>query len=274
MSNPLSRNWHRGTRWVRSRVTNDQNVWALRAEILKLKQRVYAMEATAELERAGRKPRFPIEFKSQMGEDLWIWDTLGHQSEGFYIEVGAFDGYWLSVTYALEAIGWTGLLIEALPERAEECRRRRPNSRVEHAALGRRGSKGTIQFVNVHDQEGGTLSYIATDSEHDKFIKRGGIRTETIDVPLTTMNDLLKDHTGPVDVAMIDVEGAELEVLDGFDLDKYRPRLLILEDNTHGKDPRLTNYMKAKPYVFAGWNEINQLYIREDEKAARERARV
>lgn len=242
----------------------------------RLRQRLYALEAKEKLEEMGRKPRFKIEFKSQMGEDVWIWDILAGQTEGFFIEVGAFDGYLLSVTYALEAVGWNGLLIEALPERAEQCRKRRPHSRVVHSALGRRGSHGTIPFINVHDAEGGTLSYIKPNvsTAHHKSIQGSRLKTETIDVPITTMNELLKDHTGPIDIAMIDVEGAELDVLDGFDLDKHKPRLLILEDNSQGKDPALASYMSTKPYVFAGWLTINQLYIRADETKLIERARA
>lgn len=254
----------------------DNHFAIFEAEMRRLRQRLYALEAKEKLEELGRKPRFKIEFKSQMGEDVWIWDILGGQTEGFFIEVGAFDGYLLSVTYALEAVGWNGLLIEALPERAEQCRVRRPHSRVVHSALGRRGSQGTIPFINVHDAEGGTLSYVKPNisTSHHKSIQGSRLKTETIDVPITTMNELLKDHQGPIDVAMIDVEGAELDVLDGFDLDKHKPRLLILEDNSQGRDPALANYMKTKPYVFAGWLTINQLYIRADETKLIERAQA
>jgi len=41
---------------------------------------------------------------------------------------------------------------------------------------------------------------------------------------------------------VIDVEGGELEVLDGFDLQIQRPRVLIIEDNSMGRDPALRNF--------------------------------
>jgi hypothetical protein len=52
-----------------------------------------------------------VEFRSQCGEDALIWDAFNGQLDGFYIEVGAFNGYDFSVTYALDCIGWNGLLI-------------------------------------------------------------------------------------------------------------------------------------------------------------------
>jgi FkbM family methyltransferase len=242
-----------------------QQVMSQGEQMLVVRQRVAALEARAALEDEGKKPRRRVEFRSQFGEDLWIWDVLGRQTSGFFIEVGAFDGYHFSVSYALGCVGWTGLLIEALPERAEQCRGRRPEARVVHAALGKRGAAGTVKFVSVEDQYGGMLSFAQAPSEHAKGIAREGFKTRTIDVPVTTMNELLKEHIGPIDVAVIDVEGAELDVLDGFDLDRYRPRLLVLEDNSGGRDPRLGQYMGTKPYLDAGWVGVNRVYVRADE---------
>ena len=216
----------------------------------------------------------PIEFRSQFTEDVWIWDVLGNQTEGFFIEVGAFDGYHFSVTYALEAIGWNGLLIEGLPARAEACRARRPHSRVVHAALGRRGSSGTTTFTAVEDSYGGMLSYAHGNTEHARQMASAKFGMRKVEVPLTTMDDLLADHTGPIDAAVIDVEGGELEVLNGFDLDRFKPRVLLLEDNSRGMNTALANYMSTKPYIFAGWLEVNRLYVRADEERLLDRMRL
>ncbi|MBY0311773.1 MAG: FkbM family methyltransferase [Phycisphaerales bacterium] len=247
-----------------------QNLHSFAGEISELfttlRQRIYAVDARLRLMDEGKTPRFRIEFRSQFGEDLWAYDLFAGQSSGFYIEVGAFDGYNLSVTYALEAMGWNGLLIEALPERYEKCKLRRPNSRVVHSALGKKNASGTVDFVNVSDQYGGMLSFIDAKTEHAKQIEQSKFQTTKLTVPITSMDELLKDHKGPIDLAVIDVEGAELDVLDGFDLYKHKPRALILEENTGGRDQRLMNYMKTKPYVFAGYHGVNQFWVRTDEE--------
>jgi hypothetical protein len=55
---------------------------------------------------------------------------------GFFVEAGANDGIKQSNTLYFEKYkGWTGLLIEPIPELANKCQKNRPNSTVEHAAL-------------------------------------------------------------------------------------------------------------------------------------------
>lgn len=231
-----------------------------------MSQKIAALEARERLREIGRAPSMPVEFRAQFGEDTLIWDLLGGQMDGFFIEVGAFDGYHFSVTYALEAIGWKGLLIEAIPERAEQCRARRPSSRVVNAALSRRGSSGTATFQVTNDQYGGMLSYLHPDPLHVGDLDAGKVARREVTVPLTTMNELLRDHDGPIDVASIDVEGGELALLDGFDLHRFKPRLLLLEDNSYGRNPALAEYMKTQPYVQVAWLEVNRVYVRADEQ--------
>jgi FkbM family methyltransferase len=243
--------------------TLEERLYALHTEGLRLRQRVYALEVAAKIADAGRKPRMPVEFRSQYGEDLVIWEILGGQTEGFFVEVGAYDGYQLSVTYGLEAAGWRGLLIEAIPERCDRCRIRRPYSRVVNAAVSRKGSDGTATFVVVPEQNG-LLSYLDQDTEHARFMALTATAKERITVPLRTIDGLLDGHEGPIDAAIIDVEGAELDVLDGFDIERWRPRVLFLEDNSLGRDPALGEYMAAKPYVRAGWLGVNRLYVYQE----------
>lgn len=250
-----------------------QHLDYLTEQLLLTKQRVAALEAEALLRDEGRKPAYPVEFRSQFGEDLWIWDVLGRPTSGFFIEAGAFDGYHFSATYGLEATGWTGLLVEALPGRFEQCKSRRPRSRVVHSALVRRNAPASVKFVDVQDQYGGMLSYVQAPTEHSRDIEKSKLRTSTIEVPATTLNELLKDHTGPIDAAVIDVEGAELHVLDGFDLHRFKPRVLLLEENSRGRDQALAQYMATQPYVSAGWVGVNMAFVRADQEALLERLR-
>jgi len=239
-----------------------QQVEAMERGLLGMQRRVHTLDAHHRLALAGRTPRYPVEFRSEYGEDVWLWELFDGKHDGFFIEVGAFDGYNYSVTYALEAMGWKGLLIEAIPDRAAECKARRTNSRVVNAALSRRGSTGETQFTVTTDQYGGMLSYHSTTQQHLNDTRNAPKTTVT--VPLTSMDDLLKDHSGEIDVASIDVEGGEVALLQGFDLHKHRPRVLLLEDNTQGADPALRQYMSTQPYVMCGWLEVNAIFVRAD----------
>ena len=61
----------------------------------------------------------------------------------------------------------------------------------------------------------------------------GIVAYAAIDVPVRTLDDLLEEAAAPtpVDFVSIDVEGHEVEVLSGFDLARWRPRLILVEDH-------------------------------------------
>lgn len=218
-------------------------------------------DALRALTNAGRAPRYPVEFCSQFGEDALVWTLLDGQLDGFFIEVGAFDGYRYSVTYALECVGWNGLLIEAIPERAQECRARRQHSRVVHAVLGEAGDR-EAPFTVTDDEYGGMFSHTLETTGSQR--KRPGTQSRTVPVPMTTLDALLADHVGGVDAAAIDVEGSEMSVLRGFDLSRYRPKVLLIEDNGRGRDATIADYMRGTPYVQIAWLKINRVYVRDD----------
>ncbi len=240
-------------------------------QISGLRQRMFAIEAGLKLQAAGLKPRYPIEFRAQFSEDCLAYDLFKGKTDGYFIEVGAFDGYSYSVSYALECIGWTGLLIEGIPERAKACADRRKHARVVHAAVGKRGASGTTEFTVVADQYGGMLSYHTTDEQQKQIIENNKQKSTKVQVPLTSMDALLENDPelakrgGEVDFAAIDVEGGELDLLDGFNLEKYRPKVMLLEENwQQNDDSPLAKYMKTKDYVFLGWLEVNRIYLRKD----------
>jgi FkbM family methyltransferase len=238
-----------------------------------LKRRVCHLEALDRLRLAGREPTMPLAFRSQFGEDTLLWELFSDQLDGYFVEVGAYDGLEFSVSYAFEAVGWKGLLIEALPGPARQCAANRPNSRVAHAALSRRGSTGTTSFNVVNGGGGDMYSYHMTGNDHlARVAREGGVATQ-ITVPLTTMDDLLAEHSGPIDFASIDVEGGEIALLEGFDLDRFKPRALLVEENQFAPQSPLTTYLGKLGYVFVLRLVVNNLYLRRDDPAMMQRAR-
>ena len=227
-------------------------------------------------------PKSTIDFRSQFGEDLYLWELFDGKRTGFFVEVGAYDGHDLSVTWAFEKIGWTGLLIEAIPEPAERCRKNRPNSTVVHTALGQPDSPDSIEFTVV--QGVGSAAMLSYDpkgsrtTEHLETIKAGGHTTTTIRVPMRTMDSVLDERKDqlprpPIDFAIIDVEGAELDLLRGWTFEKYKPRVLIVEDNTMGRDTAVLNHLREQGYTDVCPLGLNIVFIRSDETELLRRAR-
>ena len=91
-----------------------------------------------------RRRRRPIH--ELFGSDRWshlALNNLDHKlkkyldfENGSFIEAGGNDGLSQSNTYWFERFrGWRGMLIEAVPEQAQLCRRNRPRAEVVNTAL-------------------------------------------------------------------------------------------------------------------------------------------
>lgn len=155
---------------------------------------------------------------------------------GFFIEVGANDGYAQSNTYYLEKkLGWRGVLVEAIPELYQRCRKRRTRSQVFHCALVADAAAQptvTVHFANLMSVVDGALRTTQAQQEHIKTgleIQRLS-GTYSIEVPTRTLTSILDEvQPPPIDFFSLDVEGYELPVLKGLDLDRYRPKYILVE---------------------------------------------
>lgn len=245
----------------------EMRLGATEAKLLHARREIATLVAERLLHESGRRSSLPIEFRAQAGEDLVAWEIFGHPLEGFFIEAGAYDGKTLSVTYALEAIGWKGLLVEAIPDAASRCAVARPNSRVVNAALAGPGAPPTVTFQVVEgDELFSGISLTPAAQAHLTTLQR---RTRSINVPTATLNDMLSGHTGPIDLVSLDLEGGELDALRGFDLARFAPRLLLIEDHEalSSRSTAISSYMSSQPYTHRGLLGHNHVYVHHADNA-------
>ena len=73
-----------------------------------------------------------------------------------------------------------------------------------------------------------------------------------INVPVRTLDSILTEAGSPTDLisCSIDVEGHEIEVLRGFDIARWRPRLILLED--HVADLSKHRYLSRPAIALSG----------------------
>jgi FkbM family methyltransferase len=211
-------------------------------------------------------PALPVVCRSQYGEEGAIWSLLDYKRDGYYIEVGAYDGVNFSGSYFFESIGWTGLLIEADPALFAQCRQARPGSRVVNAAVGPAGSHGTVSFSKVEGGNGlDAFSYLdASESHRQRVLNEGGqvVRTE---VPYSTLDDLLAAAPpASVDFLILDVEGMEADVLRGLDFGKWRPSAVMVERNDVDADGdyAAARLLRDQGYVLARSSPANDVFVR------------
>ena len=154
---------------------------------------------------------------------------------GLFVEAGAYDGYLQSNTYYFERIkGWSGVLVEPVPELYKACLRERPSSRVFNCALVPPDLEGRPVQIRV----GGLMSLVHgaqgspdADAAHALGGTRGG-RDPSYDIQVEgrTLSSVL-DEAGvrEIDLLVLDVEGYEAEALSGLELDRHAPRFLLVE---------------------------------------------
>ena len=156
-------------------------------------------------------------------------------NRGFFIEAGANDGISQSNTLYFERYqGWRGLLIEPIPELAVRCKLNRPLCAVENCALvpfDFTGSEIAMRYCNLMSLVKGAMKSEADDLAHVRIgseVQR--LQTYELRVPARTLTSILEQHAvKTIDLLSLDVEGFELNVLQGIDFDRYRPRFMLIE---------------------------------------------
>ncbi len=197
------------------------------------------------------------------GYDEWVrqsdqvWEFFGRRKEGFFIEVGANDPEIGSQTFHLEEQGWSGILVEPQVSLVAQLKARRTRSKVVHAACTSREKSG--QGV-IHLPKNAYHGFATTDptaEEEDVEFDRQE------PITLVTLDSILEEAVTPaVDLLSVDTQGTELDVLRGFNLGKYRPRLILLEDHVTALDKH--RYLQSEGYKLVRRTELNNWYIPEE----------
>jgi len=196
---------------------------------------------------------------AQFGEDRILDAIFLHRRDGNCIEVGANDGITDSMTYHFELMGWNCLVVEPIPELAGRISEKR-DCIVENCAAS--SSEGETSFFVAEEALG--MSGMDLTRDRRKQIVRAGGALKEIKVRKKTLDAILEESDfGRIDFVSIDVEGHELEVLKGFSLERHRPRILLIEDNSNQTDPTVQSYMKGKGYVLFRRTGVNDWYALE-----------
>jgi FkbM family methyltransferase len=179
----------------------------------------------------------PAIFPSEAEPALTV-DFFKSDPPGFFVDIGANDPVLHSQSLVLEQRGWTGILVEPLPEKARELRARR-KAQVYEVACSSPDNDGKLLTFHV----AGIYSTLLTQS-----VAVGAVRTGQIMVQGATLDKILHEANAPtpIDYVSIDVEGHEIAVLEGFDLKHWRPRLLVVEDLA--MNVVLHRYLKGRGY--------------------------
>lgn len=183
-----------------------------------------------------------VQFYGQELQDMYAYLYFKGKKDGFFIDIGAYDGFTISNTYSLEKIGWEGICIEPVPNIFERLIKNRKCECI-NAAL----SDNDIVDSKFIQTKGGRSGFTRNMSnEMQTAAEKEGIIAE-INVKSVTFDTIMDNHHKKyIDFMSVDVEGSEIEILKTINFDKYKFGLITVENN-HGKD-RLKSFMKLRGY--------------------------
>src|SRR5271155_4834851 len=171
-------------------------------------------------------PRPPFESFAQNGEDVVLNRALGQVRNGRYVDVGANHPTDDSATRAFYDRGWRGICVEPVPSLADLLRRERPGDIVIEAAV----SSSPTESHTLHEVPGTGLSTgigEISDAHH-----HAGYEVRDVEVQARTLDDILSEagwEGEDIHFLSIAVEGGESGVLQGIDLQRWRPWILVIE---------------------------------------------
>lgn len=181
-----------------------------------------------------------ITFNSRQGQDRWILlKIFPDVKSGYFVDVGSADGTSASNSKALEERGWNGICIDPFPSNME-------------------GRTCNLYKKVVYSKPGQIVSFRAADAIggiEDTLGKFKGSKrvqeAETFKFETTTLNKILAEAGAPefIHYISLDIEGAELEALKGFDFSKYKVGAFTIEHNyEEPKRTQIRDFLEANGY--------------------------
>jgi len=165
---------------------------------------------------------------------------------GIFVEAGAADGFHQSNTWNLEYYkNWKGILVEPNPNAYKICLESRPSSIVYNCALvdhGYKDSEVEIHQRIVFEGDPGLMSTASFSplNEHQDW-KQFDIKNKHR-IPARTLDSILTENNIRfLDFLSLDVEGLEYNILKGFSIDRYIPKIVSIECHTDVKE--IMDYM-------------------------------
>jgi len=200
---------------------------------------------------------------SDRGQDSWVInEVFGGKTGGFFLELGAFDGFSDSNTYVLEKrYQWGGICIEPNPEFFDLLvnKYQRSCTCVPYAVDAVRGS---VEFV-LSDQTSGLILDEADNSSTKRpdFIEQARADGRVRVVEALPLAELLDKYSAPkvIDYFSLDVEGLETRIMRNFPFDRYTFLAVTIERPT----PELNEILFRNGYHFVKNSLYDTFYVHE-----------
>jgi len=170
-------------------------------------------------------------------EDTVVINYFKDKKNGFYVDVGCYHPTHRNNTYLLHKQSWSGVNIDTSEFSIDLFNHMRPKDLNYSYAISNRN-----EIIKLFFQK--ELSQLSTtESDQAKNVFQGDIKEKEIQA--FTLDEILnrgKFKNNKIDFLDIDVEGADLKVLEGLSFDIYKPELVCIE--IHAKEIKQSDIYK------------------------------
>lgn len=206
------------------------------------------------------------------GVDLIINYIFKNKINGFYLDIGAQHPISNNNTYILHKRGWGGINIDLDKKNIELFKIARPKELNLNYAVS--NTEGLTDLYFYHDASPiNTLSSEVSKFQNANIKKIKKIHTKSLNSILQNINT--ERH---IDYMNIDVEDYEEKVLEGFDINKYKPSVISIEyldlkmSKLEFKNNNINNLIKSNiykyfidnDYFFVNWLHGDLIFVHKD----------
>ncbi len=200
--------------------------------------------------------------------DLLINYYFKNKKKGIYLDVGCQHPVSNNNTYLLFKKGWSGINIDLDQKSIELFNLVRKNDINLNTAVSSSVTEKKLFFY--HDKSAiNTLDEDVSNFQSAKVKEIRNIKTNTLN------NILNENNIKKIDYLNIDVEGHEIDVLNGFDIKKYSPEIVSIEyldlkmkrlefknnDLKNVLNSEIYKYMDSNGFSLINWNHADLIFI-------------
>jgi len=185
---------------------------------------------------------------SQGNQDVNVIEFYNRKTRGYYVDVGAYDGYKKSNTFLLNGhFGWKGVCVEANPATYDKLVTMRPNAICVNAFIHDESDRDVKFDIYEDDYMCGINDEICLKRSD----KSAGYK-QTVDLKTLSLMDLLRGCRSPVfiEYLSLNVDGIEADILDKFDFTKYEFGLIDVANYDTKKRWVVRSLLERNGYVF------------------------
>ena len=211
---------------------------------------------------------------SLSGIDLLVTHIFQNKKKGFFIDIGCNHPVYNNNTYLLYKKGWRGINVDLDKQSIDLFNIYRKHDFNKNVAVSSVSKEVDLYFYH---NKSAINTINKTSAEFQKAIPK-----EVRKITTNTLNTIILESSfadKKVDFLSIDVEGYELEVLKGFDLKKYSPKVIVIEflDLSLKKlevvnfkiqnvlDSPVYKYMTDNNYTLVNWFHSDLLFVSKNQ---------